>query len=48
VLYVSGVSGSPGGRQLHDITLSVRAGEVVGVAGVEGNGQRELAVLLTG
>ncbi|MEA3215598.1 MAG: ral nucleoside transport system ATP-binding protein [Acidimicrobiia bacterium] len=30
------------GTQLHDIDLTVAAGELVGVAGVAGNGQREL------
>jgi simple sugar transport system ATP-binding protein len=38
-------SGSPG---LHAIDLVLRAGEVVGVAGVEGNGQTELFELLAG
>lgn len=38
-------SGSPG---LHEINLSLRAGEVVGLAGVEGNGQSELFDLLAG
>jgi simple sugar transport system ATP-binding protein len=33
---------------LRDVSISVRAGEVVGVAGVSGNGQRELAEVLTG
>ncbi len=34
---------APGGRpELDDITLSVRRGEIVGIAGVEGNGQAEL------
>ena len=33
---------------LHDVTLSVKAGEIVGVAGVAGNGQRELAEVITG
>lgn len=30
------------------VSLQVRAGEIVGVAGVDGNGQRELAELVTG
>jgi len=34
---------APGGRrELDDVNLSVRRGEIVGVAGVEGNGQAEL------
>jgi len=33
---------------LEGITLSVRAGEIVGVAGVDGNGQRELAQAIAG
>jgi ABC-type uncharacterized transport system ATPase subunit len=41
------VQGLTGGR-LHGIDLEVRAGEIVGVAGVEGNGQRELAEALVG
>ncbi|MFK8024221.1 MAG: ABC transporter ATP-binding protein [Ilumatobacter sp.] len=32
---------------LNDLSLHVRAGEIVGVAGVEGNGQRPLADLLS-
>jgi simple sugar transport system ATP-binding protein len=35
-------------RDLDGIDLVIRAGEVVGVAGVEGNGQRELVLALTG
>ncbi len=41
------VEGLTGGR-LHGVDLEVRAGEIVGVAGVEGNGQRELAEALIG
>ncbi|MDX1616070.1 MAG: ABC transporter ATP-binding protein [Candidatus Promineifilaceae bacterium] len=33
---------------LHGISLDVRSGEIVGVAGVAGNGQRELAEVVTG
>ena len=33
---------------LHDISLEVHPGEIVGVAGVDGNGQRELAEVVTG
>src|SRR5205814_5923128 len=32
----------------HDIDLQVHAGEIVGIAGVAGNGQRELAEVVTG
>jgi simple sugar transport system ATP-binding protein len=41
------IQGLEGGR-LQDVDLEVRAGEIVGVAGVEGNGQRELAEVLLG
>ena len=37
-----------GGAGLRDVSLSVRGGEIVGVAGVSGNGQRALADLLAG
>lgn len=36
------------GHPLHDITLELRRGEILGVAGVEGNGQKELAEIITG
>jgi simple sugar transport system ATP-binding protein len=38
----------PFGTTLRDVALDVRAGEIVGVAGVAGNGQRELSQVLTG
>lgn len=36
------------GHPLNDITLELRRGEILGVAGVEGNGQKELAEIITG
>jgi simple sugar transport system ATP-binding protein len=36
------------GRALRGVSFEVRAGEIVGVAGVEGNGQRELVRALAG
>lgn len=49
-LLINGVSsGSPHpGRRVSDFSLKVRAGEVVGVAGVDGAGQEGLVNLLTG
>jgi simple sugar transport system ATP-binding protein len=41
-------SDDPFGTSLSAITFNVRAGEVVGVAGVSGNGQGELLQLLSG
>ncbi|MGJ3702746.1 ABC transporter ATP-binding protein [Variovorax sp. AFSI2.2] len=40
--------GDRGTLALHDLALSVRAGEILGVAGVSGNGQRELVEALVG
>jgi simple sugar transport system ATP-binding protein len=40
--------GDPARARLEGVSLSVRRGEIVGVAGIEGNGQRELALLLAG
>lgn len=37
-----------GGAPLCEVDLEIEAGEVVGIAGVEGNGQRELALVLAG
>src|SRR3989440_185227 len=38
----------PFGVDLDDITLEVRSGEIVGIAGVSGNGQQELMAALSG
>jgi simple sugar transport system ATP-binding protein len=50
VLRTSGLSLSePSGRvRLSDIELDVREREILGIAGVDGNGQRELVEVLTG
>jgi simple sugar transport system ATP-binding protein len=49
VLAVHDVRGAPpAGRALDIAELAVASGEVLGVAGVEGNGQSELSALLTG
>ncbi len=37
-----------GATAVHDVSLSVRAGEIVGIAGVSGNGQRQLVEVLAG
>jgi len=42
------VTDSLGVLRLKDVALSLRAGEIVGVAGVSGNGQSELIDVLTG
>jgi len=50
-LLVKGLSlekSSPFGTSLKDVALDLRAGEVLGVAGVSGNGQQELLAALSG
>nr|WP_249815114.1 MULTISPECIES: ABC transporter ATP-binding protein [unclassified Bradyrhizobium] len=37
-----------GAIAVHDVSLTVRAGEIVGIAGVSGNGQRQLVEVLAG
>src|SRR5690349_24220603 len=37
-----------GGKRVDDVSFQVRAGEIVGIAGVEGNGQTELIEALAG
>jgi ABC-type uncharacterized transport system ATPase subunit len=50
VLEMTGVfaRGDLGTEALKEVTLDVRAGEILGIAGVAGNGQRELAEVITG
>jgi ribose transport system permease protein/ribose transport system ATP-binding protein len=44
LLEVAGLSG----HRFHDVAMEVRRGEIVGLAGIEGNGQRELLRALAG
>ncbi|WP_448610173.1 ABC transporter ATP-binding protein [Geodermatophilus sp. URMC 60] len=50
VLQLVGVTVTDGGQRpvVDDVTLTVREGEVVGIAGVEGNGQAELVDAIMG
>jgi general nucleoside transport system ATP-binding protein len=50
VLEVEGltVRGDRGEESVRDVSFAVREGEILGVAGVAGNGQRELAEAITG
>ena len=41
-------SGRDGGTSLRNVSMSIRSGEIVGVAGVSGNGQRELGDVVLG
>jgi simple sugar transport system ATP-binding protein len=50
-LVVAGLShksGDPFGTDLEDVHLTVHSGEIVGIAGVSGNGQQELLVAVSG
>jgi general nucleoside transport system ATP-binding protein len=48
VKHLSVAPDSPYGVPLQQVSLEVRAGEVLGIAGVSGNGQQELLALLSG
>jgi simple sugar transport system ATP-binding protein len=48
VCTLQGVSSGAGREKLHDVSLTLRAGEIVAIAGVSGNGQVALAELLCG
>nr|WP_216366879.1 ABC transporter ATP-binding protein [Halovulum dunhuangense] len=45
---ISVVSKDPFGTDLNNISLDLKAGEIVGIAGVSGNGQKELMEILSG
>ena len=50
VLQISdaGVNENRGGPAVKELSLDVRAGEIVGIAGIDGNGQSELIQAITG
>ena len=49
VASLNGVTvGTTGAPSLREVTLIVRPGEILGIAGVDGNGQRTLAAVLAG
>jgi simple sugar transport system ATP-binding protein len=48
LLCLDHVSTRDGQTNLRDLSLAMRAGEILGIAGVSGNGQRELADLIAG
>jgi simple sugar transport system ATP-binding protein len=48
ILYNITAANERGDKGLKDVSLTVRGGEIVGVAGVSGNGQRELAECIAG
>jgi simple sugar transport system ATP-binding protein len=48
VEHLSLTSDEPFGTHLRDISLVLRAGEILGIAGVAGNGQKELLAALAG
>ncbi|GEP11179.1 ABC transporter ATP-binding protein [Methylobacterium gnaphalii] len=50
VLQIDNISqrDADGATRLNGVTLTLRAGEIVGLAGVEGNGQSELGLILAG
>src|SRR4029077_6557184 len=48
VLWVSNLAAEVQGRSIHDISFELAAGEILGIAGVSGNGQFALAEALAG
>ncbi|MBL8709123.1 MAG: ABC transporter ATP-binding protein [Rhodospirillaceae bacterium] len=48
VAHLTRASDQQFGTDLHDITFDVRAGEILGIGGIAGNGQSELMAVLSG
>jgi simple sugar transport system ATP-binding protein len=48
LLQVRGLSATVEGRSIHNVSFEIAAGEILGIAGVSGNGQFTLAEALTG
>ncbi|MCX7304180.1 MAG: ABC transporter ATP-binding protein [Hyphomicrobiales bacterium] len=48
VLQVENLCSEAGRVPVRDVTFSVRSGEIFGIAGIDGNGQKELAEVLAG
>jgi simple sugar transport system ATP-binding protein len=48
VLEAAGLSGKSGRVPVRDVSFALRAGEILGLTGVDGNGQEELVALLAG
>ena len=48
ILRVGGLSVQGARQRIAELDLEVRSGEIVGIAGVDGNGQRELVEAITG
>ncbi len=46
--YLNVRSSDPFGTHLKDISLTLRSGEIVGIAGISGNGQQELLKVISG
>jgi len=48
VLRVENLTAASGRTTINGVSFSIRAGEILGVAGIDGNGQKELAEALSG
>ncbi|WP_319237813.1 ABC transporter ATP-binding protein [uncultured Propionivibrio sp.] len=48
VQHLNLTSAGPFGSSLHDVSLTVHSGEILGIAGISGNGQAELMAAISG